>query len=151
MEINELIEEIVIQEPDDSVGSKLLAAELFGNGQSKGLVALVSRIEAEKRIRKPSVRDLPIKARRAYQAEATRRHRAKLKRNKAEGNPEATTEAIREALADAAIMLLAVNGPGADQVRAYLAKAFPGRVGVPMTVTSRARSGKLKPKSLKSS
>ena len=109
------------------------------------LIAAAAQIK-----RTVGVRDLPQEDRRAYQAAAVRKHRAMLKDKKAEGNPEPTRDAVREALADAALMLLAVGGPGAEQVRAYLGKAFPGRPGVPMTVTSKARSGKLKPRSLNS-
>lgn len=122
-----------------SAGSKILAEMVLGEDYG-GLLAKVRR--------KPGVRDLPEEERKKYQREATRAHREKLKAKQKEGNPEPTADAIREALADAALMLLAVGGPGADQVRAYLERAFPGRSGVPMTVTSKARSGKLKPRSL---
>jgi len=123
-----------------SAGSRILAEMVLG--EKYDALAVVAK-------RKPTVRDLPPEERKKYQAEAVAKHRAKVKAHKADGNPEPTGDAVREALADAARMLLAVGGPGADQVRAYLGKAFPGRPGVPMTVASKARCGKLRPKSLK--
>jgi hypothetical protein len=123
-----------------SAGSRILAEMVLGE-RYDALAAVAKR--------KPTIRDLPPEERKRYQAEAVAKHRAKVKAQKADGNPEPTGDAVREALADAALMLLAVGGPGADQVRAYLDRAFPGRPGVAMTVTSRARSGQLKPKSLK--
>jgi hypothetical protein len=103
-------------------------------------------------MRKPSrktVRDLPDEERRAYMAAAAQKHRDKRKALKEAGQTEASAETIRDALADAALMLLAVNGPGADQVRAALTKIFVGKPGVPMTIEANARAGKLRPKLLK--
>ena len=151
-EIEELSVEEIIEEPmqagtgTPAVANEFLAEQVFG----KNVAELIAEIEARRADRRPTIRDLPLNERKAYQAEAVRRHRAKVKREKALGNPAPTKAAVREALADAALMLLAVEGPGADQVRSYLSRAFPGRVGVSMTVTSRARSGKLRPTSLKS-
>lgn len=125
-----------------SAGSRILAEMVLGE-KYDALAAAAKR--------KPGVRDLPPEVRKRYQAEAVAKHRAKVKAERAAGTPEPTREAVRVALADAALLLLAVGGPGADQVRTYLDKAFPGRPGVALTVTSRARSGKLRPKSLKSS
>ncbi len=56
---------------------------------------------------------------------------------------------IREALADAAIALLAVDGPGSDRIRHFLGEVFVGRAGVPGTVTARAKAGALRTKLLK--
>lgn len=144
MDFEEIVEEI--EGAGTAVGDQLLAELLFG-GNVKSATALPN---VERFRSKPGIRDLPPEERKAYQREAVRAHREKLKAQKAQGNPEPTKDAVREALADAAIMLLAVDGPGAEQVRAYLERAFPGRSGVPITVTSRARSGKLRPRSLKS-
>lgn len=124
-----------------SAGSRILAEMVLG----EDFEALLGTVK-----RKQGVRDLPPEERKAYQAAVVRKHRAKVKAEKAKGTPEPTKDAVREALADAALMLLAVDGPGADQVRAYLDRAFPGKPGVAMTVTSKARSTKLRPKSLKS-
>jgi hypothetical protein len=140
--VDGILEEEWIVEPGSkaAAATELLAELVFGDKYD----ALLKHAE-----RKPGVRDLPDHERKTYQAEAVRKHREKLKAMKTAGNPEPTRDAVREAMADAALMLLAVGGPGADQVRAYLERAFPGRPGVAMTVTSRARSGKLRPTSLK--
>ena len=95
-----------------------------------------------------AVRDMEPDARRAYMREAKARSRTRQRQASAEGSPMPTEAAVRSALADAAIMILAVDGPGAEQLRRGLAMAFPGRVGVPMTVQHRARTGELKPKGI---
>src|SRR5690606_12283759 len=94
--------------------------------------------------RRKAVRDRPVEERRAYGAQRVREHRQRQKEAVAKGSPEPTAPMIREALADAAIALLAVDGPGSDQIRHWLGQAFPGRVGVPGTVTARAKAGALK-------
>ena len=58
---------------------------------------------------------------------------------------------VRAALVDAAIMLLATDGPGSEEIGNWLGRVFAGRAGVPGTVTAKARSGRLKPRLLKSS
>ena len=75
--------------------------------------------------------------------------RARMKAAAASGDPEPTTAMIREALADAALMLLAVDGPGSEQIKSVLARVFPGRQGLTMTIPARARRGRLRPKLLK--
>lgn len=95
-----------------------------------------------------AVRDMPEAERLAYHAEANRRSRAKARAAKEAGRLEPTEAALRTVLSDAALMLLATDGPGAREIRNALARAFPGRTGLPMTVTQRARSGALKPKLL---
>ena len=55
----------------------------------------------------------------------------------------------RDALADAAIMLLASDLPGSDAVMAYLTKVFHRRPGAPLTIKARARAGQLPPKLLR--
>ena len=106
---------------------------------------------ADRRSRPLPVRDRSAAERKAYNRETVRKHRERLKAQKAAGSPEPTRDAVSDALADAALMLLAVNGPGADQVRTWLEKAFPGRPGVAMTVTAHARAGKFKPTFITSS
>ena len=101
--------------------------------------------------RKPGVRDLKPEERRAYNRDASRRRGEKERKAVAAGSPEPTDGAVRDALADAALALLAVDGPGADEIRKVLDRAFAGRPGVPGTVTARARAGSLRPKLLKSS
>jgi len=85
-------------------------------------------------------------ARREYFRVARRRSRANAKAALTSGKPRSDTAIVRDALADAALMLLAVGGPGADQVRHVLATVFAARPGVPLKVEQQARSGKLRPK-----
>jgi len=101
-----------------------------------------------KQPRRRTTREAAPDDRRAYLAEAARKHRKRQREAKERGSPEPTAPMVRAALADAAIMLLATDGPGSEEIRNWLGKAFDGRVGVPGTVTARARSGRLKPKLL---
>lgn len=98
----------------------------------------------------PTVRELGETERRAYQAEAGRAYRQRQREALQGGSPQPTAPMVREALADAALALLATDGPGAEEIRHVLAKVFAGRVGVPGTVTAKAKAGRLKPKLLKS-
>lgn len=101
--------------------------------------------------RRKAVRDRPVDERRAYVAERVREHRKRQREAVEAGSPLPTEPMIREALADAALALLAVDGPGSDQIRHVLGRVFDGRVGVPGTGTARAKAGTLKPRLLKSS
>ncbi|RWF94646.1 MAG: hypothetical protein EOQ38_27265 [Mesorhizobium sp.] len=58
----------------------------------------------------------------------------------------ATAANINQALADAALMILATDAPGADQVRKVLATIFEQRPGVPISIETKAKGGKLKTK-----
>lgn len=82
---------------------------------------------------------------REYKRQRKAADRAKARQAAAEGNVEPSTAAIRDALADA-IMLLAVDGPGSAQITTALGRAFPHRLGLTMTVPARARTGKLGPR-----
>ncbi|WP_062114906.1 hypothetical protein [Aureimonas sp. AU40] len=77
--------------------------------------------------------------------EAKRRSRERQREAGKAGSPLATDDAIRAALADAALMILATDAPGAEQVMSALCRAFPGRGGVPASVRARCRSGTLRP------
>lgn len=92
-----------------------------------------------------AVRDMTEVNRRAYMREAKRRSRQRSKEAFEAGSPLPNDEAIRAALADAAIMILATNSPGAKEVLTVLGKAFPGRSGVPGTTQARAKAGTLLP------
>jgi len=83
---------------------------------------------------------------RAYKAKMQAESRTAIKARKAQGTLPFNLPTTRDALADAAIMLLASDAKGADSIRAYLSKVFPTMPGVPLTVTARAKSGELKPK-----
>ena len=95
-----------------------------------------------------TIRELSAEDRATYNRDAQRRHRAKKRASAEAGRPEATDEAIRIALSDAAILLLAVGGPGADAIERAVRMAFPGRSGVASTTRLRARAGTLRPRVL---
>lgn len=80
---------------------------------------------------------------REYFRLARRRSRAKVR---AAPSVPATAANINQALADAALMILATGAPGADQVRTVLGTIFAKRPGVPISVENKAKRGKLKPK-----
>lgn len=82
----------------------------------------------------------------AYFREAVRRSRAAAAENRAAGKITPTKPNIRDAFADAALMILATDAPGADQVRAVLAAVFSGRPGTPMAIENKAKRGRLRPK-----
>lgn len=84
--------------------------------------------------------------RREYYKLNRRHSRARAKAAAAAGTIEPNLANIRDALADAALMILATDAPGADQVRTVLAAVFAKRPGVPMNVEQRARNGRLRPK-----
>ncbi|BCH12012.1 hypothetical protein MesoLj131c_62700 [Mesorhizobium sp. 131-3-5] len=80
---------------------------------------------------------------REYFRVARQRNRAKVR---AAPSVAATAANISQALADAALMILATGAPGADQVRKVLQTIFAQRPGVPIAVETKAKKGKLKPK-----
>lgn len=82
----------------------------------------------------------------AYHREANRAARAKAAAAKASGDLEPTPVVVRTLLADAALIILATGGPGSSEIRSVLTRAFPTKAGVPMTVETQARTGRLKPK-----
>lgn len=98
--------------------------------------------------REPTFRERPIEDRRAYLREAARKYRAKAKAAADTGRIEARSATIRDALADAALIILASGAPGADTVEKLLGIAFQGRPGVPGTVRAKARAGAIRPKLL---
>ncbi len=85
---------------------------------------------------------------RAYKARKQAERRAALKARETSGSIKFDGVSTREALADAALLLLATGGPGADAVMSYLDRVFHDQVGAPLTIRSWARSGKLRPKLL---
>ncbi len=80
---------------------------------------------------------------REYFKLSRRRSRAKMR---AAVSVAATAANINQALADAALMILATGAPGADHVRRVLETIFAKRPGVPLSVETNAKRGKLKPK-----
>ncbi|RIX99116.1 MULTISPECIES: hypothetical protein [Aureimonas] len=109
------------------------------------LHTLYDALAAQQAAQPTPVRHLPADERRAYMREAKRRSRERQREAAEAGSPQATDDAIRAALADAALMILATDAPGAEQVMSALRSAFPGRGGVAGTVRARCRSGTLRP------
>ena len=98
---------------------------------------------------KTSIRDLPDEERKAYKAQKQAERRKALKERAESGSLKFDADTTRDALADAAIMLLASGAPGSELVEAYLRNVFSDQVGAPLTIKARARSGQLKPKLLR--
>lgn len=119
--------------------------ETTEDSKTEAIAALYKALAATA---KPTVRELSPADRTAYDRENKRQQRARAKAAKEAGRPEASDAAIREALADAAILLLAVDGPGASEIQRAVARAFPGRSGVASTTRIRAKAGTLRPKVL---
>ena len=113
------------------------------------LVALYELVKAREPARGYTALD--DEGRKAYQREAMRRSREKRRAALSEGRPVPDKASIRDALADAAIMLLATDAPGSSEIRSALLTIFGSdRPGVPMTVTADCKTGKLRPKLLQS-
>lgn len=79
-----------------------------------------------------------------YHHAANRASHAKARAARAGGDLEPTAAVVRDLLADAALMILATDAPGAAQVRTVLAAAFSAKPGIPLKVETLARSGRLK-------
>lgn len=76
----------------------------------------------------------------------TRRH--KKAAMMAAGSLKFDEGTARDALADAALMILASGTDGADAIMAYLTKLYHDKTGVPYAIQAKARFGKFKPKLL---
>ncbi|TBZ97444.1 hypothetical protein E0H63_29490 [Rhizobium leguminosarum bv. viciae] len=85
----------------------------------------------------------------AYKARLQAERRARLKEQEAAGNLPFDSQNTRDALADAAIMLLYSGGPAADAVLNYLGQVYADKPGAPLTIASRVKSRALKPKLLR--
>ena len=86
---------------------------------------------------------------RAYKSRLQAERRAKLKAQEAAGSLPFDAETTRDALADAALMLLYFGGPGSEAVMTYLGKVFADKPGAPLTIAARVKTRALKPKLLK--
>ncbi|MEF2554006.1 hypothetical protein VQ042_22135 [Aurantimonas sp. A2-1-M11] len=115
--------------------------------QTAAMAALYTALAAQEG-RPKSVREMSAEDRATYNREAQRRHRERKRASAEAGRPEATDDAIRIALSNAAILLLAVGGPGADAIARAVHTAFPGRPGVASSTRMRARAGTLRPRVL---
>ena len=84
------------------------------------LMDLYRRIAARQAAKAPTLREMRERSpeeHAAYMREANRKSRAKAREAKANGSPEPTKAMVRDALADAALILLASGGPGAEEIR----------------------------------
>lgn len=105
--------------------------------------------------RRPYSKDVCIaymstEERREYNNERQRERRAAIKKREADLNAVTfNQESAREALADAALMILASNAAGAEAIQSYLAAVYRTQPGAPLTLTGWIRSGAMKPKLLK--
>ncbi|WP_331373422.1 hypothetical protein [Sinorhizobium chiapasense] len=133
-----------IEEPATSVEDQLgLLKELLGD---EPVVEIQPRTTVKRN--KVATSDMTDAEFRAYKARKQAERRASLKARELSGSVKFDAVSTREALADAALLLLATGGPGADAVMSYLSKIYHDQVGAPLTIRSRAKSGKLKPKLL---
>ncbi|NUR12347.1 MAG: hypothetical protein HOQ20_10970 [Bradyrhizobium sp.] len=112
----------------------------------EALAELYRRLTARGAPAPGSFTSLSVDERREYMRVAQRRSRARARAAAAGGAIEANSGNVRDALADAALMILATGAPGAELVREILAKVFRERPGVPMLVEQRAKVGKMRPK-----
>lgn len=83
---------------------------------------------------------------RAHKARRQAERRAKLKACKWAGNITFDATSTRDALADAALMILATGSDGTDTILSCLAEIFHEQAGVSQTIQTWAKSGKLAPK-----
>ncbi|MDE8762566.1 hypothetical protein PZB21_25675 [Rhizobium sp. CBK13] len=85
----------------------------------------------------------------AYKARLQAERRARNKEQEAAGSLPFDSDTTRDALADAAIMLLYAGGSGATAILNYLGQVFYDKPGAPLTIAARIRTQALKPKLLK--
>ncbi len=116
------------------------------NKSDAALVELYDKLRARNAPKPGSFSSLDDAGRREYFRSARKRNRAVERAVASAGSRKPTVANIRAALADAALMILAVDAPGAEQVRSVLATAFSTRAGVALSVETRAKAGKLRPK-----
>ncbi|TPN39341.1 hypothetical protein FKO01_04050 [Mesorhizobium sp. B2-3-3] len=95
-----------------------------------------------------TISEMTIEQRRAYDRTKRAESRAAQTQATLDGAIKPTVANIRDALADAAIMLLAVDGPGAAEIQNVLGKVFAARIGVVLAVARDAKRGKLRTKLL---
>lgn len=112
----------------------------------EALLELHRRLAARNAAKAGSFISLSEEQRRAYFRDARRRSRTRERAARDAGMIKASTANIRNALADAALMIVATGAPGAEQILAVLTSVFQARPGVVMSVVTKARQGRLRPK-----
>ncbi|MBD8663052.1 hypothetical protein IFT59_07270 [Rhizobium sp. CFBP 8752] len=95
---------------------------------------------------KIDVANMTREERLAHNAELRRERYARKTAMKAEGSLPIDEATARDALADAALMILGSGTAGADAIMTYLEKVYSDKVGVPIAIRAKASSGKLRPK-----
>jgi hypothetical protein len=108
--------------------------------EADALLGLYQHLTANKAERKAKEK--------AYFAEKMRQHRAKAREAKASGKLRPTPAFARDVLADAAMRILASDGPGAGEIRAALTEAFAATPAYAATVEGLVVRGRLKSKYL---
>lgn len=132
-----------IEEPATTVEDELgLLKELLGDD----LVVVTEPKPTAQRRNTVGIADMSPDEFREYKAQKQAERRAALKEREASGSIKFDANSTREALADAALLILATGGPGADAIGAYLSMIFHDQVGAPLTIKTWASSGKLRPK-----
>lgn len=97
-------------------------------------------------LRRPGgLSSMTVEERRAYNAKASRKYRAKAKAA-AHIDLENSPAVVRNPLADAALMLLATSGPGSELIRKVWKRPSVRRSAIPIRTEQRAKSGRLKTK-----
>lgn len=109
----------------------------------EALAKLYGLLTAKNAPKLGSFTSLNADQKREYFRLSRQRSRARMR---AASSVAASAANINQALSDAALMILATDAPGADQVRKVLQTIFEQRPGVPISVENRAKQGKLKPK-----
>src|SRR5690606_15501508 len=109
--------------------------------------ALMKLYEAVKAGRKPTVREMSSEARRDYNREAKRRSRAA---DRVSGTATVTDAVKRQALADAALAVLATGTEGSAAIQKVLDSIFSAKPAVALRIAAEAKSGRLRPMHLKS-
>ena len=84
----------------------------------------------------------------AHKAEVRRRNYTKKQAMMAAGSLKYDEPTARAALADAALMILAHDLPGAELIMNYLGKVYHDKGCVPFAIKTNAKKGKYKPKLL---
>ncbi|MDQ0318989.1 hypothetical protein QO002_001127 [Pararhizobium capsulatum DSM 1112] len=91
-----------------------------------------------------SMSDAELRAHRTQQA---RDRRARIAASEEERKTVIrTADTTRQALADAAMMILHENGPGAERIMEVLREVYDVQIGAPMAIRGQCRDRRLKPK-----
>ncbi|MBN7764086.1 hypothetical protein JYP52_23395 [Nitratireductor aquibiodomus] len=86
---------------------------------------------------------------REYMKLKKRQSRARERAELEKGVVPFNAKTARDALADAAMAILATDADGATHIRKVLRQIFNDKPGAPLRIEADARSGKLKPRFLK--